>query len=197
MLAEEGDTMSNEYDRAVGELLSLAKETHDRRPPRRKAIGVWTKVFVVAAVMVAVASAALAAVVLFTQTPTYTSVAVLTSGCSSPTGTPNGTLIIFACPTLAALSVSSTASGFVRYTSYTVPSNITDVWLVDTRAAANSTCSGWTSTGATNMPLQVVGGQITIGTTAGRMAPGHSYDYCADYSSAPPSFSFSVTWSQG
>ncbi|HYM39204.1 MAG TPA: hypothetical protein VEY12_03525 [Thermoplasmata archaeon] len=192
--------MSNEYDEVVGELMSVAKEPYEGRPPRRKAVTVWAKVLVLGAVLITLASGVLAAVVLFNQTPTYTSVAMMWNGCAAgiePTGAASGNLIHFTCPTHPAINVISSASGFVTYTAFTVPSNVTDVYLIDTLAKANTTCPSWTSPGDWNLPLQLAGGQITIGTVAGRIQPGHGYDYCVDYLTAPPSFFFSITWGQG
>jgi len=190
--------MKNDLEDVVEELRSLAGAHAGRaRRPARRAMSVAMKAFVIGAVLITLASMALAAVVLFTQTPTYTSGAMLYSGCTAPTGTASGTLITFACPTGAPITVSSTASGFVTYTGFTVPSNVTDVYLIDTLATPATTCTLWTSVGDQNLVLQVAGGSFTVGTSAGRIQPGHAYNYCADFSSAPPTFSFTITWSQG
>ena len=190
--------MRDEFEDIVEEFVSATEEKKRAAArSRRKRMGLWTKVFVFVAVLVTLASAVLAAMVLFTQTPTYTSTASLSMGCAVPAGTASGTLIVFTCPTAAAIYVASTATGFVSYTAFTVPSNVTDIYLIDSLATPSTACSSWFTAGDTNVNLVPAGGQVTIGTTPGRLQPGHSYDYCVDYSSMPPTFTFTVTWSQG
>jgi hypothetical protein len=190
--------MSKEFEQVVSELDSLAKGRPARKPGRR-AMSAATKILIVAAVLITIASMALAAIALFTQTPTYTSAAVMSSGCptgTQPTGTASGTVIIFTCGSFAAIYVSGTATGSVSYSSFTQPKNVTDAYLIDVAATPNTSCSAWSSPGATPINLLFTGGSITIGTSLGRIAPGHAYDYCTDFGSAPPSFTFTISWTQ-
>lgn len=165
--------------------------------PHRRVLSLWTKVFVMAVVLVTLASTVLAAVVLFNQSPTYTSAAIMTSGCTAPTGTASGSLITFACGAFAAIYVTSSATGFVTYSAFTQPTNVTAVYAIDAAAALSTSCAASSGPGTWAILLAFTGGQITIGTSTGRLQPGHAYNYCADYGSAPPSFSFTISWSQG
>lgn len=192
--------MSDDIEDIVHKFVSLNEEEENRsamRPRRRRVVGLWTKVFVAAAALIMIASAGLAAVVLFTQTPTYTHSGLVSMGCPAPTGAANGTLILYTCSGLPSMRVSSSAAGFVRYGTYTVPSNVTDVYLVDTAAPATASCTSWASPGNGNMILSPSGGQFTLGSGAGKLQPSHSYNYCVDFSSEPPTFSFSITWTEG
>lgn len=186
----------------VGEIVQkfvVATEEEQRgaRGPGRRALSFWTKVFILLAVFIAIASAALGAFVLMTQQPTFTHTGAL-SGCPTPTGAASGSLITYTCTGgTPSIIVASSATSFVTYSSFSVPTaNVTDVYLVDTLATAAASCSAWTTTGATNVLLTTAGSSITIGTGAGKLAPGHNYDYCLDILSEPPSFSFTITWTQ-
>jgi len=191
----------NSYEDLIGELISEAK----RRPPEGlrpgpKAGRVWLKILVVGAVMITLASVVLAAVVLFTQTPGYSGNAALKMGCTTPTGTANGTLIWFSCPAGYALTASSTATGFVSYSAFSFPSNVTivDTYIVDTAATHAASCGAWTSGTNPNVLLHnTVPVSITIGTGAGQIHPSHSYYYCLDFTPPVANFTFSITWSQG
>ncbi len=192
--------MRDDFEEIARAYLSVAEDGERKRilaKPRHRGLSVATKVFIVAAVLIVLASGALAAMVLFTQTPSYTSTAALRSACVAPTGVAAGSLITFTCTGVAPISVVSTATGFVSYSAYTVPAAVPDVYLVDTAVTTGASCAAWTSPGATNVNLAFAGGQITIGSGAGKIAPGHSYNYCADYSSAPGNFTFTITWTQG
>ena len=189
--------MQDDFEEKVKEFVSPNDvKKHRSRKPRRSPLGLWTKVFILLLAVVAVAAAALAAVVLFTQTPTYSSAALLTSGCASPTGTATGTVVAFACGSSASIYVTAGLSGTVSYTAFTQPTNVTDVYLIDAAAPAGASCSAYTSGGNEPVAMSFAGGSVTVTSTAGNLKPGHAYDYCMDYSAAPPSFSFTVTWSQ-
>jgi hypothetical protein len=152
--------------------------------------------FAVGVTLIAVASFALAAFILFTQTPTYTSAANLTEGCPSPGGTINGTLIVFSCGINAAIYVAPAATGSVSYASFTKNTNVTDAYLVDVNANPGSPCGSYTKGGFEPIALVFTGGTINIGTIVGTLRAGHAYNYCEDLSAAPPSFTFSIAWSQ-
>lgn len=192
--------MSDDLERLVREYVSPEESRRLARRPRRKAIGVWAKILVLGAVMITLATAVLAAVVLFSQTPSYTSNAALKLGCTAPTGTASGTLITFSCPAGYAFTVVNTATGFASYSAFSFPSNvtITDAYLIDTLATPATSCGAWSGGANTNVLLHNAAPiSITIGTGAGKIAPGHSYDYCTDFTPPIANFTFSITWSQG
>lgn len=189
--------MTNKLEQTVGELMSVTKE---ERPIRRKRIGVWMKIFILGAALITIASAVLASVVLFTQMPGYTGNATLKMGCLAPSGTANGTLIWFSCPAGYAFTVASTATGFVTYSTFTFPSNVTilDTYLIDTKATPAASCGAWTNGVNTNVLLHNAAPvSITVGSGAGKITPGHSYYYCTDFTPPIANFTFSITWSQG
>lgn len=186
--------MSDTYDEVLGELDTIGKKAP------RKAMSVWLKILVLGAVLVTLASGVLAAVVLFTQNPSYTGNAALKLGCTAPTGTANGTLIVFTCPAGYAFTVASTATGFVSYSPFSFPSNVTilDTYLIDTAATPAATCGAWTGGANTNVLLHNSAPvSITIGSGAGKIAPSHGYNYCTDFTPPVANFTFSITWSQG
>jgi len=186
------------YDELTRELIRLREQLNyeERVPPRKKRRGLAAfKLEVLALALVLISVGALASFVLFSQKPTYTSIANITSTCPVPSGSAIGSLILFSCPG-AAFHVASAAAGSVTYSPFTVPSNITDVYLVDDRVGSGTTCSLWSSSGNEPIQLSVLGGSITIGTTPGNLRPNHGYFYCMDFLSAPLSFNITVNWSQ-
>ncbi len=191
--------MTNDLEDIVRKFESATEEAERAAErPRRRVLGLWTKVFAVSVAVIVIATGALAAVVLFTQTPTYTHSGLVSMGCAAPVGAASGTLITYTCGGLPAVRVSSSAAGFVTYSSFTVPTNVTDVYLVDTAATPTTSCTSWgASTVNGNLPLSTAGAQITLGAGAGKLQPGHTYNYCVDFTSEPPTFSFSITWTEG
>jgi hypothetical protein len=189
------DEEQDEWMRELTEPSERMKYERQRPPKKRRGLAAF-KLEVIAIALVLLSVGALASFVLFSQNPTYVSIANITSSCPKPAGAAAGSLIIFSCATLAAIHVASAASGSVVYSSFTVPSNITSQYLVDDRIGTAPSCLAWTSAG--NDPIQIftTGGTIPIGTVAGDLHPNHGYFYCLDFASAPLSFNFTVDWTQ-
>ncbi len=186
------------YDELTRELVRLREQLNaeESAGPRKKRRGLAAfKVEVLALAFILTSVGVLATFVLFSQTPTYVSSANLTSGCATPSGAAVGSLLIFSCPA-APIHVASTASGSVTYSAFTHPTNITDAYLADAAVSSGTTCALWSSPGNEPIPLAFVGGSISIGTNVGTLRQNHGYFYCMDFSSAPPSFSFTVDWTQ-
>jgi hypothetical protein len=189
--------MSDDMEDVIGELMDEASGSGGRvRRPRRRVAGTWVKMFAVGLALVAVASMALAAYVLFTQNPTYSAIDNLHRNCATPTGTINGTLIVFSCGLDAAFYVTPAATGSVHYSTFSHPSNITDAYLVDVSATPASACGSFTKPGFEPIQLQFSGGQINIGTTVGTFRANHAFNYCEDVSPPVASYSFNLTWTQ-
>lgn len=188
------------YDELTRELQRLREQLNskDRPWPPKKRPGLAAfKIEVLALALVLISIGALATFVLFSQKPTYVSSANILSACPVPSGSAGGSLILFSCTgTTAAFHVASAAAGTVTYSAFTVPSNITDEYLVDDRIGTATTCAGWTSSGNEPIKLSILGGTIPIGTIAGDLRQNHGYFYCMDFVSAPLSFNITVAWSQ-
>lgn len=187
------------YDELTRELVQLRERMkYEERvgPEKKKRRGLAAFKFeVLALALVLTSVGVLASFVLFSQKPTYSSLANISTGCATPSGAAQGSLIIFSCPA-AAIHVSSAAAGTVTYSSFSPPSNITDAYLVDAAVASGTTCASWLTPG--NEPIHMVfaGGSIPIGTVVGDLRPSHGYFYCMDFSTAPPTFNVTIDWTQ-
>jgi len=198
----EGDYDPYEADATVGELWtqleSIRGGQKGRRPISRTPLTRGLKIGI-AVTAIVVAMGVAAAAVLFSHSFSYTApIAKVSSTCAQPTSTSGATTIVFSCPSGAALTVASGATGSVTYSAFspTPPVAILDIYLIDTAATLAATCGQTTSNGNEPVALAPGGGSLTISSSAGNLRPNHSYDYCMDTAVLPPSFTTGVTWSQ-
>ncbi len=192
---------SYESDVATGDLLGELDRIRDQwkgRSPVRKPLKRGAKI-ALTVVSVTIAMGVVAAVALFAHVVTFTSSAKLTTGCPTPTGAVTGSVIVFTCAAPPTIGVATGSSGTVSYSAFGVlPPNISDTYLIDTQATLAATCSATTGGGIEPVgPLNTSGGgTATIGTSPGNLRPSHNYNYCMDFSTLPPTFTSTVTWSQ-
>lgn len=138
----------------------------------------------------AVAGAAVAAVVLFTQTapPVTVNPQALASNCAalvaSPTSVTQGSSgdASFACTGGGAFNVAQT--GVSVTPTFALGGSWTDLWAFPATNAPGASCSA--TTGAVQLAS---GSAMTFGT-------GGGWSYCADFASASSLPSFTVSWSE-